>query len=148
MKTNVLIFVIGFILALGGGYLIWGMDGTDDSAESTTTAPAETETSDETDTEDADTESAGETVVDAEPLVENNCMSCHAVDSIGAEGGTTGPDLSDAYNTTEGKHGKPLDEFLKEPTSAVMSTVIEGDPLSDEEIDNIVEVLKAASENN
>lgn len=62
------------------------------------------------------------------------------------QGGATGPDLSQSYNNVEGKHGKPLDEFLKAPTSAVMSSVIQGNPLSDEQRMQIVEALKKAAE--
>ena len=149
MKTNVLIFVIGFILAFGGGYLFWGMADSDEQINGDTTTPAETADTEETEESDAtdETEADGDTVAtEAEPLVQNNCLSCHAVESLNASGGTTGPDLSNAYNDVEGKHGKPLDEFLKEPTSAVMSTVIEGDPLTDEERESIVEALKQAAE--
>ncbi len=146
MKANALIFLICFILAFGGGFLIWGMG---DSAQDTdtkvdTAAPEEIE-QDEATEDDAEGET---TSADAEPLAQNNCLSCHAVESLNAEGGTTGPDLSNAYNNVESKHGKPLEEFLKEPTSAVMSTVIEGNPLTDEEIESIVEALSIAAENN
>ena len=150
MKTNVLIFIIGFILAFGGGYLFWGMNDSDEQINTDSTTPAETaENAEETEESEAtdETDAGGDTVAtEAEPLVQNNCLSCHAVESLNASGGTTGPDLSNAYNDVEGKHGKPLDEFLKEPTSAVMSTVIEGDPLTDEERESIVEALKLAAE--
>jgi hypothetical protein len=46
----------------------------------------------------------------------------------------------------EGKHGKPIEEFLKAPTSAVMSGVIGKNPLSDEERKQVLELLKQASE--
>ena len=72
-------------------------------------------------------------------------MGCHAVSGLNLEGGATGPDLTQAFNNVEGKHGKPLAEFLKEPTSAVMSSVIGGNPLTDEEISQVVEALKKAA---
>ena len=39
-----------------------------------------------------------------------------------------------------------MDSFLKEPTSAVMSGVIEANPLSDEERAKVVEALKKIAE--
>lgn len=165
MKMNGLIFVVGFILAFAGGYLIFGQADAGQSVPVTPTASensgseAESENADSTeaDSNDADSneeaaEEAAEPEVeinaDTEVLARNNCLSCHAVEAAGLDGGTTGPDLSDAYSEVEGKHGKTLDEFLQEPTSAVMSSVIEGDPLDDAERENIVELLKEVSEIN
>jgi hypothetical protein len=51
-----------------------------------------------------------------------------------------------AYANVEGKHGKPIEEFLKAPTSAVMSGVIGKNPLSDEERKQVLDLLKQASE--
>ena len=56
------------------------------------------------------------------------------------------PDLSNIYKEIEGKHGKTLDEFLENPTSAVMSTVIGDNPLEDTEREEIVKLLKEISE--
>ncbi|MEN1966766.1 c-type cytochrome [Lentibacillus sp. N15] len=151
LKVNSLIFVIGFIFALGIGY--FAFSGTDSSTASdakTATSNESTAEDSSTDEEesDASTETAKEASVpaEAEPLSTNNCLSCHAVESLGAEGGTTGPDLSNIYKEVKGKRGKDLDTFLQDPTSAVMSTVIGDNPLSDEERAQIVEALKAASE--
>jgi mono/diheme cytochrome c family protein len=159
MKMNALIFVIGFILAFAGGYLIFGGNGGDTPPQPVQETTTETE-EDATDEEEADegdevdesddTEEAedqeGEqtTSVDIQPMT--NCLSCHAVDSLGVAGGNAGPDLSNAYTETEGKHGKDLDSFLQEPTSAVMATVIEDDPITDEEREAIVDILRQASE--
>lgn len=145
MKSNILIFMIGFVIALIGGYFIF-----DDPNASTMTAP--NEQNNETDNETEDVAEEGEEAQadsipsEAEALSRNNCLSCHAVESLAAPGGTTGPDLSNSYNDVEGKHGKDLDSFLQEPTSAVMSTVIEGNPLSEEERAAIIEALKIAAE--
>ena len=79
-------------------------------------------------------------------LQTKGCIGCHAVQGLNLQGGATGPDLSQAFKTIEGKHGKPINEFLKAPTSAVMSSVIGGNPLSDDEITQIVAELKKASE--
>lgn len=145
MKTNAVIFISCFVLALGGGYLIWGTDGSGDQVgtESTTQTDTDGGTGTEAEAEVAEGEAVSS---EAESLVQNNCLSCHAVESLNLSGGTTGPDLSNAYAEVEGKHGISLDEFLKEPTSAVMSTVIEGDPLTDEERESIVEALRIAAE--
>lgn len=151
MKKNGIIFVIAFLVAFAGGYFIFSSGG--DAPEKDTskaTSEKQDKKDDASDEETAKEDSSGEATVpaEAEALQANNCLSCHAVESLGAEGGASGPDLSDAYKNVKGKHGKELDEFLQEPTSQVMSGVIEGNPLSDEEREQIVEALKKASEKN
>ncbi len=79
-------------------------------------------------------------------FIQSGCISCHSVSALNLQGGATGPDLSQAYKNVEGKHGVPIEEFLKNPTSAVMSGVIGGNPLTDDERAAIIEALKAASE--
>lgn len=148
MKANSLIFILGFIVALGIGYFVFD-DGGEKQAEESDSASTEVADEAATSEETTDEEGGGETVAssEAEALENNNCLSCHSVEALGASGGTTGPDLSNAYTDVEGKHGKPLDEFLIEPTSAVMTTVInEDNPLPDEEREAIIEALKVASE--
>ena len=54
----------------------------------------------------------------------SGCIACHAVSALEVQGGVTGPDLSNSYVNVPDKHGVPIDEFLKEPTTAVMSGVI------------------------
>jgi len=44
------------------------------------------------------------------------------------------------------KHGKPIEEFLKQPDSAVMSGVIGKNPLTDDERKQVLEMLQKASE--
>lgn len=144
MKANIVIFISTLCIGLLGGYFIFGNSGSTEEAVTNDTPIEDSidETSNEETTETADTVPS-----EAEPLNRNNCLSCHAVEALGAVGGTTGPDLSNAYFETEGKHGKPLEEFLIEPTSAVMTTVInEDNPLPDEEREAIVEALKIAAE--
>ncbi|WP_339253018.1 c-type cytochrome [Sporosarcina sp. FSL W8-0480] len=141
MKTNGIIFIIAFLIAFGGGYLFFGQSekgGTDQ-------ANVQSTTSQNTDKADVK-EDVSSVPAEAEALMNNSCLSCHAVSSMGLEGGTTGPDLSNVFMNIEGKHGKDLDAFLQEPTTAVMSGVISGDPLSDEERTEIVNFLKKASE--
>ncbi|TMN21515.1 cytochrome C [Lentibacillus cibarius] len=153
MKVNSIIFIAGFIVAFAAGYLFFGGNSTaDQGGQDTGNQEEKANDTDSSDgqgaTDDQASEGEEETSVpaEAEPLSRNNCLSCHAVESLGAEGGTTGPDLSNAYNVVEDKHGKPLEEFLKEPTSAVMSTVISDNPLEDEEREAIIEALKKAAE--
>lgn len=162
MKMNGLIFVLGFLLAFGAGYLLLGNSGgeetqdapapqvTENSSPEASDSEATDDSNSNADQEEADTSTEADVTLDAdtEALSRNNCLSCHAVEAAGLDGGTTGPDLSNAYEEVEGKHGKPIDEFLQEPTSAVMSTVIEDNPLDDAEREKIVELLKEVSELN
>lgn len=148
MKKPIIHFIISAFLGLGLGYVVFDVVAADNGVEKevtsnheeshkTTTAPKE-ETAEPTETVSA----SGEESI----LQSKGCIGCHAIEGLGLQGGATGPDLSQAYNNVEGKHGKPLNEFLKEPTSAVMSSVIGGNPLTDDEINLIVEELKKASE--
>lgn len=146
MKNAIIIFLVFALVGFGGGYLFSQSKGSDEAA-----APA-TETAQ--DTQDAAKEEAAEpapapeatAAPEGEIFTQKGCIACHSIENLGVKGGTTGPDLSQAYVNVEGKHGKPINEFLKAPTSAVMSTVIGGSPLTDEEINKVVEALKIASE--
>lgn len=137
MRVNLIIFVIAFFAAFGAGYFIFHDSAAKQEAGSTISEEAEQEPN------DAEVEAipAG-----AEPLSENSCINCHAVKEAGIAGGNTGPDLSEAYTSIKDKHGKELDDFLKEPTSAVMSGVIAENPLSDEDREQIVKFLKETAE--
>jgi cytochrome c551/c552 len=79
-------------------------------------------------------------------IAKRGCIQCHSVGSLNIEGGQVGPDLSQAYTTVESKHGKPIEEFLKKPTSAVMSGVLGKDPLTDDQLQQVLDLLKKASE--
>lgn len=154
MKGNIIVFVLTFILAFAGGYFIFHDSGTaketasEDGAavEETELEQEEAPADEETESTETDSEEGATVSAEGEALSQNNCLSCHAVESLGLQGGTTGPDLSNAYIETGDKHGKDLDAFLQEPTSAVMSTVIADNPLDDAEREKIVEALKQASE--
>ncbi|MFS0576072.1 cytochrome C [Sporosarcina sp. 179-K 3D1 HS] len=139
MKTNGIIFIVAFVLAFAGGYFYFSQGNKEETAttESGATEPAN---------EEGQGEEQASVPAEAEVLNTNSCLSCHAVNSLGIEGGTTGPDLSHAYDGVKDKHGVDLDSFLKQPTSAVMSGVIAGNPLSDEDRAAIIDVLKTASE--
>ncbi|SEN45266.1 hypothetical protein SAMN05192533_11395 [Mesobacillus persicus] len=149
MPNSVASFIICTILGFGIGFA--GFELANKNDEASTETPTETATNTNTPTDDHEPEEteqpAPETVsASSEILNAKGCLSCHAVSSLDLDGGATGPDLSQAFTGVEDKHGKPLDEFLKEPTSAVMSSVISGSPLSDDEVQQIVDALQEASE--
>ncbi|MBM4761612.1 cytochrome C [Bacillus sp. B15-48] len=143
MSNSVAIFIICAILGLGIGFA--GFEIVKKNNAQPVSTPTETavteQTEDNPETPVAETVSASGEVLNAQ-----GCIACHAVSSLNLEGGATGPDLSQAFTNVEGKHGKPLDEFLKEPTSAVMASVISGNPLSDEEVQQVVDALQEAAE--
>jgi mono/diheme cytochrome c family protein len=147
VQKAIIHFVISALLGLGIGYMAFQVigGGDDPNVASTKTTETETTTEDSNDQEDTNTDT--ESVVAEDNLLSTKgCLGCHSVEGLNLTGGATGPDLSQAYTNVEGKHGKPIDQFLKEPTSAVMSGVIGGNPLSDEEIAQMVDLLKQASE--
>ncbi|WP_102273544.1 c-type cytochrome [Cytobacillus massiliigabonensis] len=147
MKKPFIIFVISALIGLGLGYLVFdviapGQSQTDVALnDEKDSKPSDTPKEEDTSKTDDTTAVSGDNI-----LQTKGCLGCHAVNGLNLEGGATGPDLSQAFNNVEGKHGKPLAEFLKEPTSAVMSSVIGGNPLTDEEISQIVDALKKAAE--
>lgn len=150
MSNTVAKFIISLIIGFGIGFIGFELAGNDDVASGTpteTTATTESSENNQPAEDTTDEQPAAETVsTSGEILNTKGCLSCHSVSGLNLQGGATGPDLSQAFNNVEGKHGKPLNEFLKEPTSAVMTTVIDGSPLTDEEIQQIVEALEEASE--
>ncbi|MBT2696935.1 cytochrome C [Bacillus sp. ISL-40] len=146
MNKAIISFVVCALLGFGLGYLVFGVIMGDSEkqpqvaqTETTETAAAKEES---TDAKEATTVSANEDNI----LNKKGCLGCHSVEALNIKGGAVGPDLSQAFANVEGKHGKPIEEFLKEPTSAVMSGVIGKNPLSDEERKQVLELLKQASE--
>ncbi|GAX91391.1 cytochrome C [Effusibacillus lacus] len=149
MYKNLGIFALAFAVAFGGGYLVFKQDTPKEAAQQVKTDNAkQTQQTDSkeqgggTKTQPQQTTSADEGKI----LSQLGCTGCHAVSSLNIKGGVTGPDLSQAYVNVKGKHGVSLEEFLKKPTSAVMSGVIGGKPLKDEERNAVIQALKAASE--
>jgi cytochrome c551/c552 len=150
MNKAIISFVVCALLGFGLGYLVFGVIMGDsekqpqvaqtETTETTETASAKEETT--TDSKEATTVSANEDNI----LNKKGCLGCHSVEALNIKGGAVGPDLSQAFANVEGKHGKPIEEFLKAPTSAVMSGVIGKNPLSDEERKQVLELLKQASE--
>lgn len=143
MKKPFIIFVISALIGLGLGYLVFDVLAPGQSQPEVAVDDKEGSKSPETKKEETSKTVA---VSDDNILQAKGCLGCHAVSGLNLEGGATGPDLSQAFNNVEDKHGKPLAEFLKEPTSAVMSSVIGGNPLTDEEISKIIEELQKAAE--
>ncbi len=80
-------------------------------------------------------------------FVQKTCFICHDVSTLGIESAAKiGPDLANAWTDVQSRFGKPLDEFLKNPTGTmamVLSTQIH---LTDAEKAEVVEKLKAAYE--
>lgn len=163
MNKAIISFIISALVGLGVGYVIYEVIlGTPDNPAQTVAAEdSSTDTADtaattgdkasaqpaadkakNTDSQKAATVSANEDNI----LAKRGCLSCHSVGSLNLKGGQVGPDLSQAFTTVEGKHGKPIEEFLKQPTSAVMSGVISKNPLTDDERSQVLELLKKASE--
>lgn len=142
MQKAIISFVIFALLGFGLGYLVFGVIMGDSSKQPQV---AQTETNDTTTTKEekpAATSSANEDNI----LNQKGCLGCHSVEALNIKGGAVGPDLSQAFVNVEGKHGKPIEEFLKQPTSAVMSGVISKSPLTDDERKQVLDLLKQASE--
>lgn len=145
MNKNLVLFLVSLVLAFAGSYLFYHQkapsteavqqaDG--GSAETAKASPPKAEAEGATTTANAE----------GEIFTKAGCITCHSVSALNVKGGATGPDLSKAYIEVKDKHGVPIEEFLKKPTSAVMSGVIGNKPLTDEERKQILAALKAASE--
>jgi cytochrome c551/c552 len=140
-------FIISAVLGLGIGYIAFDVIAASDSQEKEVTAVNESSKPEENAKEESESADTASTSAGEENILQaKGCLGCHSVEALNLTGGATGPDLSDAFTNVEGKHGKAIDEFLKEPTSAVMSGVIGGNPLTEEEINQVVDLLKEASE--
>ena len=149
MKKPVIHFIISALIGLGIGYVAFDLIPSDQEQDQNVAVTDETKSSDANKEEKEQTETQETASADEESILQTKgCLGCHSVEALNLTGGATGPDLSKSFNNVEDKHGKPIAEFLKEPTSAVMSGVIGGNPLTEEEISGIVSVLKEASESN
>lgn len=146
MNKPIIHFIISALLGLGIGYIAFDVIPGNDGQEKEVTAVDESPKPDTAAKEEKETETTSASAGEENILQSKGCLGCHSVEALNLKGGATGPDLSGAFKNVEGKHGKPVNEFLKEPTSAVMSGVIGGNPLTDEEINQVVEILKEASE--
>ncbi len=148
MQKAIIYFVISALLGFGLGYLVFGVimgdSGKAPQVAQTDNKQTSSAKGDKSETKQTKTEtvSANEDNI----LNQKGCLGCHSVESLNLQGGAVGPDLSKAFVNVEGKHGKPIEEFLKKPTSAVMSGVIGKNPLTDDERKQVLELLKQASE--
>jgi cytochrome c551/c552 len=147
VKKAIVSFAISLLLGFGLGYLVFDVIMGDSEQP---TQAVQTETKDSNASTPADTTAAKEettsAVSDDNILNKKGCLGCHSVEALNLKGGAVGPDLSQAFANVEGKHGKPIEEFLKQPTSAVMSGVIGKSPLTDDERKQVLDLLKQASE--
>ncbi|CAH2714013.1 hypothetical protein BACCIP111895_01167 [Neobacillus rhizosphaerae] len=144
MQKAIISFVICALLGFGLGYLVFGVIMGDSEKQPQVT---QTETKDSTTTKSPDSkETATSSISEDNILNKRGCLGCHSVEALNLKGGQVGPDLSQAFGNVEGKHGKPIEEFLKQPTSAVMSGVIGKNPLTDDERKQVLDLLKQASE--
>ncbi|WP_414043982.1 c-type cytochrome [Macrococcus sp. EM39E] len=148
MKNNTSYLIFGFVITfLLMSIIFLALSTKEDpkKPEQATTENTESDASKDVASKDADSEKTTSSGA-GEIFEKKGCVSCHSISKLNVKGGSTGPDLSDAYKTVDGKHGKPIDEFLKKPSSAVMSGVIKDNPLTDKERKDIVDALKEASE--
>ena len=148
MQKALIRFIISALIGLGIGYAAFDVvgGGTDQASEKAKQETDQSKPASDTKQEEKDEQPAAETVSSDDNILKSKgCLGCHSVSALNLKGGATGPDLSKAFENVEGKHGKPINEFLKEPTSAVMSGVIGGNPLSEEEISEVVKLLEEAS---
>ncbi|WP_458415131.1 cytochrome C [Schinkia sp. CFF1] len=140
MGKSIAIFLICFLIAFGAGYFIYKGNQAPETAQNP-------EKTDQVAKNDAIKEQQGEAPDnEGRIFIQRGCVTCHSVSALNVQGGATGPDLSQAYVNVEGKHGVPIEEFLKKPTSAVMSGVLGSKPLTDDELKAVLAALKAASE--
>ncbi len=148
MNKAIISFVISALLGFGLGYLVFGVltSDTDKKPESAQTESTNTAAAKEEKNDAKENAAAASSANEENILNKKGCLGCHSVESLNLKGGAVGPDLSQAFVNVEGKHGKPIEEFLKQPTSAVMSGVIGKNPLTDDERKQVLDLLKQASE--
>jgi cytochrome c551/c552 len=153
MNKAIISFVISALIGLGLGYVVYKVlpeqSGHDPQQVAATSESSSQTTADATseETSSGDSTSTSATAANEDNiLAKRGCLGCHSVGSLDLKGGQVGPDLSQAFTTVEGKHGKPIQEFLKQPTSAVMSGVLGDKPLTDDERNQVLDLLKKASE--
>jgi mono/diheme cytochrome c family protein len=96
------------------------------------------------DTNDQPTE-AQTVSLDTSVFSNNGCIQCHAIPGLNVNGGSTGPDLTFAINNVPNKYGKSLTEFLQQP-EGIMAEVLPTKNVTDEEKEQIVELLTKAAE--
>ncbi|MGC5327130.1 cytochrome C [Brevibacillus sp. SYSU BS000544] len=147
MNKNLLIFFLCFAITFAGGYVYYQSQGSKDVAsEPATSTPAKADESKAETPAAPAAPAATASSSEGQIFTTKGCIGCHSISALNLQGGAAGPDLSKAFVNVKDKHGVPIEEFLKKPTSAVMSGVIGGNPLTDEEREAILKALKLASE--
>lgn len=154
MKKPFISFLVSFVIVFVGSYLGYQMfsstkevsQSSESSAPTTPAAPTGEPSAAPTENKDTPAPAPTATAATGEIFSKVGCIACHSISALDVKGGATGPDLSKAYVNVADKHGKSLEEFLKKPSSAVMSSVIGAKPLTDEERKQVIEALRIASE--
>lgn len=154
MKKALISFAISLVIGFGLGYLVFGVIMGNSNTQSQAAAKSDDTTKTETTAKENSSDTKATATKEVSSANEDNilsqrgCLGCHSVESLNLKGGQVGPDLSHAFVEVEGKHGMPIEEFLKKPDSAVMSGVIGKNPLTDDQRKQVLDLLKKASETN
>lgn len=154
MNKGIITFLLSFVVVFAGGYLFYQMKSPEpktQTAMQTTETESKNAAAGQAEKQAEEPAAPAPTPVQAsategEIFTKAGCIACHSVSALNVQGGATGPDLSKAYVNVKDKHGVPIEEFLKKPTSAVMSSVLGAKPLTDEERNQVLAALKLASE--
>ncbi|WP_374724254.1 hypothetical protein [Calidifontibacillus erzurumensis] len=139
--------VIGIVLGFIGS-LLFNSGDQSKATEPPPQAVQEQSANNETtrgDVENKELENTAATENEDNILVQKGCIQCHAVSPIGNKGNGTAPDLAIAYEDTKNRFGKTLEEFLEEP-EGTMSAIFSQSPLTDEEKQEVIRLLKEYSE--
>lgn len=138
--------LIGFLIGFGGSFVFKGGSGTSGTEVSKPAQNAVVQTENETGNEMGGNTQATATMGKPEDIfTAKGCVQCHSVEGYGISGGQVGPDLSKAYEDTNNRFGKSLEDFLNNP-EGTMSAVLKQNPLNDDEKKQIVEALKALAD--
>lgn len=78
-------------------------------------------------------------------FVKKGCFVCHAITSLGIDSAAKiGPDLSIAVQDVQSRFGRRLDDFLMEPTGTMAVVLATQIPLTTEERQQAIQLLKLA----
>jgi cytochrome c551/c552 len=80
-------------------------------------------------------------------FTQKGCVQCHSVSVYGVKSAAQiGPDLSDAVNDVPRRFGKPLEEFLANPTGTMQMVLSSQIKLTDAEKQEAIRLIKKADE--
>lgn len=74
-------------------------------------------------------------------FIDKGCVQCHKVSKLGVPGQEIGPDLSFAASDVRSRFGTDLESFLKNPTGTMQIVLSSQIKLSEEEREDIAELL-------